>query len=78
MDGWPLLRGSRYRANEVSALRWVHATLAETAVLTHHLVLPALTDSEREKYWVEARLFAALFGIWQRLTMKLDGVHCLQ
>jgi uncharacterized protein (DUF2236 family) len=55
--------GSQYRANEVSALRWVHATLAETAVLTHHLVLPALTDSEREKYWVEARLFAALFGI---------------
>jgi uncharacterized protein (DUF2236 family) len=41
----------------------VHATLAETAVLTRHLVLPALTDSEREKYWVEARLFAALFGI---------------
>src|ERR1700722_17529178 len=39
--------GSQYRANEVSALRWVHATLAETAVLTHHLVLPALTDSER-------------------------------
>jgi uncharacterized protein (DUF2236 family) len=57
--------GSQYRANEVSALRWVHATLAETAVLTHDLVLPALTDSEREKYWVEARRFAALFGIRQ-------------
>jgi uncharacterized protein (DUF2236 family) len=57
--------GSRYRANEVSALRWVHATLAETAVLTHDLVLPALTDSEREKYWVEARLFAALSGVRQ-------------
>jgi Uncharacterized protein conserved in bacteria len=37
----------------------------ETALLTHDLVLPALTDSERETYWVEARLFAALFGVRQ-------------
>jgi uncharacterized protein (DUF2236 family) len=56
---------TQYRANEVSALRWVHATLAETAMLAHDLVLPALTDSEREKYWVEARLFAALSGVRQ-------------
>ena len=57
--------GSAYRANEVSALRWVHATLVETAMLTHDLVLPALTNGEREQYWGEARLFAALFGIRQ-------------
>ena len=57
--------GSVYSANEVSALRWVHATLVETSLLTHELVLPALTDSEREKYWAEARLFAALFGLRQ-------------
>jgi uncharacterized protein (DUF2236 family) len=57
--------GTQYRANEVSALRWVHATLTETAVLAHDLVLPALTDGELEKYWVEARLFAALFGVRQ-------------
>jgi uncharacterized protein (DUF2236 family) len=57
--------GSVYRANEISALRWVHATLVETALLTHDLVLPALTNSEREKYWAEGRLFAALFGLRQ-------------
>jgi uncharacterized protein (DUF2236 family) len=57
--------GSHYCANEVSALRWVHASLVETALLTHDLVLPALTDSEREKYWAEARMFAALFGVRQ-------------
>ena len=34
-------------------------------MLTHDLVLPALTNSEREQYWVEARLYAALFGIRQ-------------
>jgi uncharacterized protein (DUF2236 family) len=57
--------GSAYRANEVAALRWVHATLVETALLSHDLVLPALTHGEREQYWGEARLFAALFGIRQ-------------
>ncbi len=57
--------GSAYRANEVPALRWVHATLVETALLSHDLVLPALTASEREQYWAEARLFAALFGVRQ-------------
>ncbi|XSC48198.1 oxygenase MpaB family protein [Bradyrhizobium sp. RDT10] len=55
--------GSAYSANEVSALRWVHATLVETALQTHDLVLPALTNSEREQYWAEAKLYAALFGI---------------
>ena len=55
--------GSTYSANEVSALRWVHATLVETALQTHDLVLPALTNSEREQYWAEAKLYAALFGV---------------
>jgi uncharacterized protein (DUF2236 family) len=55
--------GSRYSANELSALRWVHATLVETALQTHDLVLPALTNSEREQYWTEAKLYAALFGV---------------
>jgi uncharacterized protein (DUF2236 family) len=39
--------------------------VVETALLTRDLVLPALTDSERENYWAEARLFAALFGVRQ-------------
>ncbi len=41
-------------------MRWVHATLVETAVVAHDLVLPPLPG---ERYWKEARLFAALFGI---------------
>ena len=59
----PFAAGSPYYANEVSALRWVHATLVETALLAHDLVLPALSDDARERYWSEARLYAALFGI---------------
>jgi uncharacterized protein (DUF2236 family) len=59
----PFDKGSRYCANEISALRWVHATLVETALMAHDLVLPALTVDERERYWAESRLFGALFGL---------------
>jgi uncharacterized protein (DUF2236 family) len=59
----PFDTGSLYRANEVSALRWVHATLVETALMAHDLILPAPTVDERERYWAEGRLFGALFGL---------------
>jgi uncharacterized protein (DUF2236 family) len=58
--------GSAYSANEVNALRWVHATLVETAMLSHDLVLPPLSDAQRERYWTDTRLFASLFGIPQQ------------
>ena len=47
------------------ALRWVHATLTETALIAYTLVLPSLTQEERARYYAESRLFAALFGIPQ-------------
>jgi uncharacterized protein (DUF2236 family) len=59
----PFPAGSFYCANEVFALRWVHATLVETAVMAYALVLPALTQEQHELYYAESRLFAALFGI---------------
>lgn len=57
--------GSSYRANDIAALRWVHATLIETALLAHELVLPPLAPEDRERYCAEARLFGGLFGIPQ-------------
>ncbi len=59
----PFAAGSRYCANEVLALRWVHATLVETAVIAHDLLLPPLNEAELDQYWSEARRFAGLFGI---------------
>ncbi|HLZ06719.1 MAG TPA: oxygenase MpaB family protein [Bradyrhizobium sp.] len=59
----PFAAGSAYYANDAAALQWVHATLVETAVLAHDLVLPPLAPEERERYWAEARLYAGLFGI---------------
>ncbi len=59
----PFAAGSRYCANDIAALRWVHATLAETALMVHDLVLPPLSAEERERYWTESRAFGALFGL---------------
>jgi uncharacterized protein (DUF2236 family) len=57
--------GSRYEANEVAALCWVHATLVDSALIAYQLVFPPLSAEERERYWTEARRFAAFFGIPQ-------------
>src|SRR3954463_12319504 len=59
----PFAAGSRYCANDIPSLRWVHATLVETALMAHDLVLPPLSAEERERYWTESRLFGALFGL---------------
>jgi uncharacterized protein (DUF2236 family) len=59
----PFAAGSRYCANDIAALRWVHATLVETALMAHDLVLPPLSVQERERYWAESRSFGALFGL---------------
>src|SRR5205823_10249524 len=57
--------GSPYCANDVAALRWVHATLTDTALLVYQLVNPPLSTRDQERYYADARLFAALFGIPQ-------------
>jgi len=57
--------GSPYRANDVAALRWVHATLIETALVAYQLLNPPLSSEDRERYYDEGKLFAVLFGIPQ-------------
>ncbi len=59
----PFAAGSRYCANDIPSLRWVHATLVESALMAHDLVLPPLSVEERERYWTESRTFGALFGL---------------
>lgn len=56
-------RGSRYEANETGALRWVYATLVESALMAHECVLGTLPAAERERYYAESRTLAGLFGI---------------
>ena len=52
-----------YQANEIKALRWVYATLVESAILAHDVVLPPLSASARESYYRESHRMAALCGI---------------
>ena len=56
-------KGSTYEANEIAALRWVHATLVDSALLAYELVLPPFTEAEREQCYQESKTMAALFGI---------------
>ncbi|HEY1803814.1 MAG TPA: oxygenase MpaB family protein [Terracidiphilus sp.] len=55
--------GSQYRATEIGALRWVFATLVESAVLAHDCALPPLLPDEREHYYADSKILAGLFGI---------------
>jgi uncharacterized protein (DUF2236 family) len=57
------VQGEHYEANEVAALRWVYATLVESAILAYEFVLPPLPAGEREQYYLESKRMAALFGI---------------
>jgi uncharacterized protein (DUF2236 family) len=58
---WP--RGAHYEANEIGALRWVYATLVESAVVGYECAVGPLTSAEQEQYYAETHTFAALFGI---------------
>jgi uncharacterized protein (DUF2236 family) len=56
-------RGSHYEANEIAALRWVYATLIESAVLAYECAMPPLTPSELATYFKETHTLASLFGL---------------
>src|SRR5579863_8381271 len=56
-------QGSPYEANEISALRWVYATLVDSALTAYELLLPSLSDAEKQRYFAESLRMAALFGI---------------
>ena len=57
------IEGSAYQANDIAALRWVYAHPVDSALLAYELVLPRLTEPEREQYYRESQTMAALFGI---------------
>jgi uncharacterized protein (DUF2236 family) len=69
-------RGSRYRANETAALRWVYATLVESAVIAYEAALEPIAAEEREAYYVESKLLAALCGLDDSALPKNWGEFC--
>jgi uncharacterized protein (DUF2236 family) len=59
----PFPAGAPYHANVPEALLWVHATLWDTSLLVHELVLGRLDDAVKAQYYEETKRFAWLFGI---------------
>lgn len=55
--------GSEYRANEINAMIWVHATLWETVVHMYEEMEHELSAEEKDQFYEETKLFAMLFGI---------------
>ncbi|WP_109484749.1 oxygenase MpaB family protein [Occallatibacter savannae] len=56
-------KGSRYEALHIPALKWVYATLIESAVIAYECVLPPLTPDELAHYYGESKILAGLFGL---------------
>lgn len=67
--------GTRYHANDADALRWVHATLADTTIVVREHLDGALPISIKDRYIVELNRFAALFGIPRELLPSSWSDH---
>ncbi|MBZ2188690.1 oxygenase MpaB family protein [Alcanivorax sp. JB21] len=62
-DAGAFKQGTEYRANEINAMIWVHATLWETLAKMYEQIKGTLTDEEKEQFYQESKLFAMVFGI---------------
>ena len=59
----PWRAGAPYHANDVGALRWVHATLVDTTLVVRERLGGPLPRAVLDAYVIEMNRFAALFGI---------------
>ena len=57
------VRGHDYRALDPDLLLWVHATLADTALVTYETFVHHLLPREREDFYQEFKLLGELLGI---------------
>jgi uncharacterized protein (DUF2236 family) len=57
------VRGHDYHALDPGLLLWVHATLVDSAIVTYQTFVTSLTQSEREEFYQESKLFGELLGI---------------
>ena len=57
------VRGKDYRALDPDLLRWVHATLVDSALVTYETFVKPLPDREREDFFQESKLLGEILGI---------------
>ncbi len=55
--------GTPYRARQPDLLLWVYATLIDTGLYLHPLLVGPLTDDEREAYYHESKRTIVLLGL---------------
>ena len=69
--------GAEYSAHDPELLRWVHATLVDSFILTYELYVAPLTPAEKEQYCAESAGIEPLLGIPEgflpRSTRALQG-----
>lgn len=73
VGAWPA--GLPYAANDVEALRWVHATLADTTIAVRRRLGTRFAPGELDRYVIEMNRFAALFGIPRELQARTWAEH---
>lgn len=57
------VRGEGYRALDPDLLRWVHATLVDSALVTYETFVKPLSAREREDFFQESKLLGEILGI---------------
>src|SRR5207253_9980384 len=57
------VRGTGYRALDPDLLRWVHATLVDSALVTYETFVKPLSEREREAFFQESKVLGELLGI---------------
>lgn len=81
VSAWP--RGAHYEANETAALRWVFATLVESAEMAYACALGPMPAELRERYYAQSKILAGLFGLaeaelpsdWEAFAAYNDAMH---
>src|SRR5213076_301028 len=57
------VRETGYSAHDPDLLRWVHATLVDSALVTYDTFVKPLSASEREDFYQESKLLGEILGI---------------
>jgi uncharacterized protein (DUF2236 family) len=69
--------GERYSAHDAELLRWVHATLLDSILLTYERLVGPLTPEEKDRYCAESAVMEPLLdipsGLLPRNTAALDS-----
>jgi uncharacterized protein (DUF2236 family) len=73
VGGWAA--GTPYCANDAEALRWVHATLVDTALVVREQLDGALPGPVKDGYVAEMNRFAALLGIPEPMLPRSHAAH---